>query len=156
MARPAIQTTTGALMAHAGQNSQCRSLAILARSLVGRLYGRAARLKSIGYESPRFSAKDMRSRDPLVPTPASMPVKGSKCHSRGDCLKPLHAPRHRNAVDVPFLPAAIAPRWSLTRIRREVSHATATQSVVAPGHDGLCAFWTTADQSPGLLELIGK
>ena len=52
--------------------------------------------------------------------------------------------------------ARITPRWSLSPLRREVTEAVAARTVIAPGADGLCVFWTTADQSPGLLRLIGR
>ena len=49
-----------------------------------------------------------------------------------------------------------SPEWSQARIQREVAHARVAQTVIHPGTDGLCVFWTTADQSPCLLRQIGR
>ena len=59
------------------------------------------------------------------------------------------------------LPLSIAPAvdrtpWSQARVQREVARARVAQTVIHPGPDGLCVFWTTADQSPCLLRQIGR
>ena len=43
-----------------------------------------------------------------------------------------------------------------SRVSREVADVLAAQTVIAPGPDGLCVFWTTAEQSPSLIRLIGR
>ena len=53
------------------------------------------------------------------------------------------------AVDSP-------PSWNQARVLREVAHARIAQTVIPPGPDGLCVFWTTAEQSPWLLRQIGR
>jgi len=49
-----------------------------------------------------------------------------------------------------------APMWNPARVRREVAEALSARTLISPGSDGLCVFWTSADQSPSLVWLIGR
>ncbi|MEO7274661.1 MAG: GNAT family N-acyltransferase [Vicinamibacterales bacterium] len=65
------------------------------------------------------------------------------------------APRHQSRVD-PFTFSPKVETRRHARVSREAEAALADRTVISPGRDGLSVFWTTAEQSPTLIRLVGR